>query len=118
MSLQWEFQKAPASVIRLFSAAYAIAITFSIVSCWRSVKLLLNTSCGAFWVARLIHASDSSRLDNVRTKVWVASCGVLSTGLAVLSGFGLLLLLGQPFVMTVASCPFMILGRYSEDPTA
>lgn len=54
------------------------------------------------------------RLDNVRTKVWVACCGVFSTGLAVLSGFGALLLLDQPFVMTVASCPFMILGRCSK----
>ncbi|XP_051266092.1 patched domain-containing protein 3 isoform X2 [Dicentrarchus labrax] len=86
MSMQWEFQKSTASIIYLFSITYAIAITFSIISCWR--------------------------LDNVRTKVWVASCGVLSTGLAVLSGFGALLLLDQPFVMTVASCPFMIL----EDP--
>ncbi|KAF3858633.1 hypothetical protein F7725_011834 [Dissostichus mawsoni] len=84
MSMQWEFEKSPGSVIHLFSITYAIAITFSIISCWR--------------------------LDNVRTKVWVAACGVLSTGLAVLSGFGLLLLLDQPFVMTVASCPFMILG--------
>lgn len=33
--MQWEFQKTPGSVIRLFSAAYAIAITFSIISCWR-----------------------------------------------------------------------------------
>ncbi|XP_003975914.2 patched domain-containing protein 3 [Takifugu rubripes] len=88
-SMQWEFQKTPGSVIRLFSAAYAIAITFSIISCWR--------------------------LDNVRTKVWVALCGVLSTALAVLSGFGTLLLLDQPFVMTAASCPFMILGVGLDD---
>uniref|UniRef100_A0A3B4TQ02 Patched domain-containing protein 3 n=1 Tax=Seriola dumerili TaxID=41447 RepID=A0A3B4TQ02_SERDU len=89
MSIQWEFEKSPASVIYLFSITYSIAITFSIISCWR--------------------------LDNVRTKVWVASCGVLSTGLAVLSGFGALLLLGQPFVMTAASCPFMILGIGLDD---
>ncbi|XP_033993521.1 patched domain-containing protein 3 [Trematomus bernacchii] len=89
MSMQWEFEKSPGSVIHLFSITYAIAITFSIISCWR--------------------------LDNVRTKVWVAACGVLSTGLAVLSGFGLLLLLDQPFVMTVASCPFMILGIGLDD---
>ncbi|XP_068427152.1 patched domain-containing protein 3-like [Clinocottus analis] len=89
MSLQWEFQKSPAAVIYLFSITYVTAITYSIISCWRS--------------------------DNVRTKVWVASCGVLSTGLAVLSGFGALLLLGQPFVMTVASCPFMILGIGLDD---
>ncbi|XP_070830928.1 patched domain-containing protein 3-like [Chaetodon trifascialis] len=89
MSMQWEFKKSPASVIYLFSITYAIAIAFSIISCWR--------------------------LDNVRTKVWVASCGVLCTGLAVLSSFGVLLLLDQPFVMTVASCPFMILGIGLDD---
>ncbi|XP_026169155.1 patched domain-containing protein 3 [Mastacembelus armatus] len=89
MSLQWEFEKSAASVIYLFSITYAIAIISSIISCWR--------------------------LDNVRTKVWVASCGVVSTGLAILSGFGGLLLLGQPFVMTVASCPFMILGIGLDD---
>nr|XP_020508055.1 patched domain-containing protein 3-like [Labrus bergylta] len=88
MSMQWEFQKTPASVIFLFSNTYAIAITFSILSCWR--------------------------LDTVRTKVWVASCGVFSTGLAVLSSFGLLLLLNQPFVMTVASY-FLLLGIGLDD---
>lgn len=55
-------------------------------------------------------ARVSSRLDNVRTKVWVALGGVFSTALAVLSGFGALLLLDRPLVMTAASCPFMILG--------
>ncbi|XP_037643905.1 patched domain-containing protein 3 [Sebastes umbrosus] len=89
MSMQWEFKKSPASVIYLFSITFSIAIAFSIISCWR--------------------------LDNVRTKVWVAACGVLSTGLAVLSGLGALLLLDQPFVMTVASCPFMILGIGLDD---
>ncbi|XP_023153986.2 patched domain-containing protein 3 [Amphiprion ocellaris] len=89
VSMQWEFDKSPASVIYLFSITYAIAIIFSILTCWR--------------------------LDNVRTKVWVASCGVFSTGLAVLSGFGALLLLGQPFVMTAASCPFLILGIGLDD---
>ncbi|KAM4728014.1 patched domain-containing protein 3 [Anableps anableps] len=88
-SMQWEFEKSPASVIYLFSITYGVVITFSILTCWR--------------------------LDNVRTKVWVASCGVFCTGLAVLSGFGVLLLLGQPFVMTAASCPFMILGIGLDD---
>ncbi|XP_028987759.1 patched domain-containing protein 3 [Betta splendens] len=89
MSMQWEFEKSSASVIHLFSTTYAISIIFSIISCWR--------------------------LDNVRTKVWVALCGVLSTGLAILSSFGALLLLGQPFVMTVASCPFLVLGIGLDD---
>lgn len=42
--MQWEFQKTPGSVIRLFSAAYAIAITFSIISCWRLRKHLPHLS--------------------------------------------------------------------------
>ncbi|XP_077412447.1 patched domain-containing protein 3 [Vanacampus margaritifer] len=89
MSMQWEFEKSSSSVISLFSITYAIANTFCVLSCWR--------------------------LDNVRTKVWVAVCGVLTPGLAVLSGFGMLLLLGQPFVITVASVPFMIVGVGLDD---
>ncbi|XP_008275922.1 patched domain-containing protein 3 [Stegastes partitus] len=89
VSMQQEFEKSPASVIYLFSITYTIAIVFSIMTCWR--------------------------LDNVRTKVWVACCGVFSTGVAVLSGFGALLLLGQPFVMTAATCPFLILGIGLDD---
>ncbi|XP_033837835.1 patched domain-containing protein 3 [Periophthalmus magnuspinnatus] len=89
MSMQKEFEKSPGSVIFLFSITYTTAIIFSVGSCWRS--------------------------DNVRTKVWVALCGVLSTGLAILSGFGELLLLEQPFVMTAASCPFMLLGIGLDD---
>uniref|UniRef100_A0A3Q2DFP6 Patched domain-containing protein 3 n=1 Tax=Cyprinodon variegatus TaxID=28743 RepID=A0A3Q2DFP6_CYPVA len=88
-SMQWEFERSPASVINLFSITYTVVVTFSILTCCRS--------------------------DNVRTKVWVAFCGVLCTGLAILSGFGVMLLLGQPFVMTAASCPFMILGIGLDD---
>uniref|UniRef100_A0A3P8SN10 SSD domain-containing protein n=1 Tax=Amphiprion percula TaxID=161767 RepID=A0A3P8SN10_AMPPE len=68
----------------LFLITYACAITFSVLSCLR--------------------------MDNVRNKVWVAVFGVLSSGLAVLSSFGLLLYIGVPFVITVANSPFLILG--------
>lgn len=51
------------------------------------------------------------RRDNVRNKLWVAVFGVLSSGLAVLSSFGLLLYIGVPFVITVANSPFLILGE-------
>ncbi|XP_068160605.1 patched domain-containing protein 3 [Antennarius striatus] len=68
----------------LFLITYACAITFSVISCMR--------------------------LDNVRNKVWVAVFGVLSSGLAVVSSFGLLLYIGVPFVITVANSPFLILG--------
>ncbi|XP_071340804.1 patched domain-containing protein 3-like [Trachinotus anak] len=68
----------------LFLITYASAITFSVISCLR--------------------------MDNVRNKVWVAFFGVFSSGLAVLSSFGLLLYIGVPFVITVANSPFLILG--------
>ncbi|CAB1349643.1 unnamed protein product [Coregonus sp. 'balchen'] len=77
------------SVIPLFSVAYFLAISFSMISCLR--------------------------LDCVRNKVWVASFGALSAGLAVLSSFGLLLLCGMPFAMTVATAPFLILGIGVDD---
>ncbi|XP_029971013.1 patched domain-containing protein 3 [Salarias fasciatus] len=88
-SMQWEFDKTPSSVVHLFSITYTVAIAFSVLTCWR--------------------------LDSVRTKLWVALCGVVSAGLAVLSAVGVLLLLGQPFVLTAASCPFLILGIGLDD---
>uniref|UniRef100_A0A3P9H610 Patched domain-containing protein 3 n=1 Tax=Oryzias latipes TaxID=8090 RepID=A0A3P9H610_ORYLA len=68
----------------LFLITYAFAISFSVISCMR--------------------------VDNVRNKVWVAVFGVVSSGLAVVSSFGLLLYIGVPFVITVANSPFLILG--------
>ena len=62
-------------------------------------------------LAQCVDLPPAPRLDQVRSKVWVAVAGVLSSGLGVLSGFGLMLLLGQPFVMTVATAPFLVLGK-------
>ncbi|XP_077159468.1 patched domain-containing protein 3-like [Paroedura picta] len=89
LSRQEEFEKNTEAVIPLFSITYTLTITFSILSC--------------------------SRLDCVRTKVWVASFGVLSSGLAVVSSLGFLLFCGVPFVITVANAPFLILGVGVDD---
>ncbi|KAF4098092.1 hypothetical protein G5714_022100 [Onychostoma macrolepis] len=89
VSRQNEFETNSDSVIPLFSVTYFLAITISVLSC--------------------------SRLDCVRTKVWVATFGVLSAGMAVLASFGLLLFCGMPFAMTVASAPFLILGVGVDD---
>ncbi|NXL01437.1 PTHD3 protein, partial [Mesembrinibis cayennensis] len=51
----------------------------------------------------------------VRNNVWLACCGVVSAGLAVLSSFGLMLFCGVPFVVTVANAPFLILGVGVDD---
>ncbi|XP_066508101.1 patched domain-containing protein 3-like [Hoplias malabaricus] len=88
-SRQQEFEKSTKSVTYLFAITYFIAILFSVLSC--------------------------VRFDNVRNKVWVAFLGVISTGLAVLSSFGFLLLINVPFVITVASSPFLILGIGIDD---
>ncbi|KAL8165025.1 UNVERIFIED_CONTAM: hypothetical protein K2H54_025237 [Gekko kuhli] len=61
------------------------------------------------------HLRGRTWLDCVRTKVWAASFGVLSSGLAVLSSFGLLLFCGVPFVITAANAPFLILGVGVDD---
>ncbi|XP_073728789.1 patched domain-containing protein 3-like [Misgurnus anguillicaudatus] len=89
MSRQTELETNSDSVIPLFSLTYSLAITISILSCLR--------------------------LDCVRTKVWVAVSGVISTGLAVLASFGLLLYCRMPFSMTVATSPFLILGIGVDD---
>ncbi|KAM6422078.1 patched domain-containing protein 3 [Rhynochetos jubatus] len=89
LSRQEEFEGNTESVIPLFSVTYFLTITFSIVSC-------LRLSC-------------------IRNNVWLACCGVLSAGLAVLSSFGLMLLCGVPFVVTVTNAPFLILGVGVDD---
>ncbi|NWI12127.1 PTHD3 protein, partial [Crypturellus soui] len=55
------------------------------------------------------------RLSCIRNNIWLASCGVLSAGLAVLSSFGLMMYCGVPFVVTVANAPFLILGVGVDD---
>ncbi|XP_048862074.1 patched domain-containing protein 3 [Brienomyrus brachyistius] len=89
LSRQQEMDRNTDDVIPLFSITYFLAITFSITSCMR--------------------------LDNVRNKVWVASFGVISAGMAVLSSFGMLLYIGVPFSMTVSNAPFLILGIGVDD---
>ncbi|XP_053117841.1 patched domain-containing protein 3-like [Hemicordylus capensis] len=89
LSRQEEFEKNTKEVVPLFSITYFLTIFFSIMSC--------------------------SRLDCVRTKVWVAAFGVLSAGLSVLSSFGLLFFCGVPFVVTAANAPFLILGVGVDD---
>ncbi|XP_007420835.1 patched domain-containing protein 3 [Python bivittatus] len=89
LSRQKEFEKLAKGVIPLVSIAYLLTILFSIISC--------------------------TRLDCVRTKLWVAIFGVLSAGLSVLSSFGLLLIYGVPFVITAANSPFLILGVGVDD---
>ncbi|XP_014737643.1 PREDICTED: patched domain-containing protein 3-like [Sturnus vulgaris] len=85
LSRQQEFEGNTKSVIPLFSVTYFLTISFAIISC-------LRLSC-------------------IRNNTWLASCGVLSSGLAVLSSFGLMLFCGVPFVVTVANAPFLILGK-------
>ncbi|XP_061852875.1 patched domain-containing protein 3 [Colius striatus] len=89
LSRQQEFEGNTKSVIPLFSITYFLTITFSVVSCMR-------LSC-------------------IRNNVWLACCGVVSAGLAVLSSFGLMLFCGVPFVVTVANAPFLILGVGVDD---
>ncbi|XP_028822268.1 patched domain-containing protein 3-like [Denticeps clupeoides] len=89
LSRQEEFEEHTPDGIPLFSITYALVIVFSVMSCLR--------------------------LENVRNKVWVASVGVLSAGLAVLSSFGLMLYIGVPFVITVVNSPFLILGIGVDD---
>ncbi|KAM4622929.1 patched domain-containing protein 3-like [Discoglossus pictus] len=89
ISRQQEFEGNTKTVIPLFSITYFLTIFFSVVSCLR--------------------------FDSVRNKFWVAAFGVVSSGLAVLSSFGLLLVCGVPFVMTVANAPFLILGVGVDD---
>ena len=51
------------------------------------------------------------RYDCVQNKIWAAAFGVISVALAVVSGFGLMLYIGVPFVTIVANSPFLILSE-------
>ncbi|EDL34851.1 mCG12367, isoform CRA_a [Mus musculus] len=55
------------------------------------------------------------RLDCIRNKMCVAVFGVFSVAMSVVSGFGLMLHLGVPFVIIVANSPFLILGVGVDD---
>ncbi|XP_038057590.1 patched domain-containing protein 3-like [Patiria miniata] len=88
-TLESELDKASSSVVKDFSITFTIVITFSICSC--------------------------VMLDWVRSKPWLAACGVLSAGLAVLSSFGLMSYIGVPYINVVGSAPFLILGIGVDD---
>ncbi|XP_051015229.1 patched domain-containing protein 3 [Acomys russatus] len=89
LSRQLEFEATSKTVIPLFHLAYILIILFAVVSCFR--------------------------LDCVRNKMWVAVCGVFSVAMSVVSGFGLMLHIGVPFVIIVANSPFLILGVGVDD---
>ncbi|KAB0348012.1 hypothetical protein FD754_012869 [Muntiacus muntjak] len=89
LSRQLEFEATSMTVIPLFHLAYLLIILFAIISCYRC--------------------------DCVRNKMWVAVFGVISVALAVVSGFGLMLYIGVPFVLIVANSPFLILGVGVDD---
>ncbi|XP_005351017.1 patched domain-containing protein 3 [Microtus ochrogaster] len=89
LSRQLEFEATSKTVIPLFHLAYILIILFAVVSCFR--------------------------LDCVRNKMWVAVSGVFCVALSVVSGFGLMLHIGVPFVIIVANSPFLILGVGVDD---
>ncbi|XP_047375887.1 LOW QUALITY PROTEIN: patched domain-containing protein 3 [Sciurus carolinensis] len=89
ISRQLEFEATSMTVVPLFHLAYLLIIIFAIVSCYR--------------------------FDCVRNKMWVAIFGVVSVAFAVVSGFGLMLYIGVPFVIIVANSPFLILGVGVDD---
>ncbi|KAM8901780.1 LOW QUALITY PROTEIN: patched domain-containing protein 3-like [Lycaon pictus] len=88
LSRQLEFEATSMTVIPLFHAAYLLIILFAI-TCYR---------CNC-----------------VQNKMWAAAFGVISAALAVVSGFGLMLYIGVPFVTIVANSPFLILGVGVDD---
>ncbi|XP_048200061.1 patched domain-containing protein 3 [Perognathus longimembris pacificus] len=89
LSRQLEFEATSMTVIPLFHMAYVLIILFAIISCFR--------------------------LNCIRSKIGVAVFGVFNVAMAVVSGFGLMLHVGVPFVIIVANSPFLILGVGVDD---
>ncbi|KAM8812742.1 patched domain-containing protein 3 [Rhynchonycteris naso] len=84
-----EFEATSKTVIPLFYVAFVLIILFAIISCYRC--------------------------DCARNKMCVGVFGVTSIALAVVSGFGLMLFCGVPFVTIVAYSPFLVLGVGVDD---
>ncbi|XP_072043818.1 patched domain-containing protein 3-like isoform X2 [Amphiura filiformis] len=88
-SLQDELDSSTSDILGKFSIAFSILIMFTIITC--------------------------SMTDWVRSKAWLASFGVFSAGLAIITSFGLLTYLGVPFVNVVGSTPFLVIGIGIDD---
>ena len=84
-SIEDELARNVGAVQPLFGIMFATLVGFSVVSCMST--------------------------DWVRSKPLLGLLGVISSGLAVVSGFGLVLHCGKPFVDIVALSPFLILGK-------
>lgn len=82
-------QKMTIDILPYFSATFVILIMFAVASCMMK--------------------------DWVLSKPWLASCGVVSAGLAILSCSGLLSYCGVPFNQVAASMPFVIVGIGLDD---
>ncbi|KAG8519364.1 Patched domain-containing protein 3 [Galemys pyrenaicus] len=89
LSRKLEFEATARTVVPLFHTAYLLIILFAIISCYR--------------------------FNCIRNKMCTAVIGVISVALAVVSGFGLMLYVGVPFVTIVANSPFLILVQEGLD---
>lgn len=77
----------------------------------RECYKLMEFQCGSYHHKFHDFSLQMYRCDCVRNKMWAATFGVISAALAVVSGFGLMLYIGVPFVIIVANSPFLILGE-------
>uniref|UniRef100_A0A8I3S545 SSD domain-containing protein n=1 Tax=Canis lupus familiaris TaxID=9615 RepID=A0A8I3S545_CANLF len=99
LSRQLEFEATSMTVIPLFHAAYLLIILFY----------------GSYHHKSHDFSLQIYRCNCVQNKMWAAAFGVISAALAVVSGFGLMLYIGVPFVTIVANSPFLILGVGVDD---
>ncbi|XP_033628394.1 patched domain-containing protein 3-like isoform X1 [Asterias rubens] len=88
-TIEDELNDASADIIRDFSITLGVFVTFTILSCMM--------------------------FDWVRSKPWLAACGVLSACLALVSSFGLMCYVGVPYVNVVGAAPFLIIGIGVDD---
>ena len=83
-SLQDELKRNASAVFTLLPILLIVLIAFTVVSCMSA--------------------------DWVRSKPWLGPMGLLSAGLAMVSGSGLVFHTGVPFIDIVAASPFLVLG--------
>lgn len=91
LSLDLEIAKSAETIVPFFAITYTILISFGV--------------CVALMT------------DWVRAKPWAAFGGVMAACLAILSGLGLMAAAGVPFATTVATMPFLIIGKFNVSST-